>query len=845
MSSRPTFPEEVAEPAHFRSVPETDPLSSPTAPNGEAASDDASLPGPRTINLFDSGAKTAGGDQASVAGYDILKELGRGGMGTVYCARQRSLNRLVALKMIRSGVQAEARELGRFWSEAEAVARLQHPHIVQIHEVGEQNGCPYFSLELLLGGSLADKIAGAPQPARWSAQLVETLAEAMHYAHERGIIHRDLKPANVLLTAGGTPKISDFGLAKLLERETPSGDCGAPRLPVRAPTEAGIVIGTPSYMAPEQAAGQNPSIGPATDVYALGAVLYEMLTGRPPFRGEGPMETVLQVLNNEPVPPRRLRPKLPRDLETICLKCLEKKPRRRYASADALAADLRRFLDGAPIQARPVWIWERALKSAKRQPAKATLIAVLLLAGFVALVGGWLYSRQLSGHNQALKAALNDADDSARKRGRDLYVSRMNNAQRAWHEGRVGRVLELLDLYANPDATQEDLRGFEWYYLRRQCHCERLTLRGHASWVSSVALSRDGKHIASAAGDGAVTLWDAATGREVRTLRGHRGEVTSVAFSPNGGTLASAGTDGTVRLWSPGNGDALLVFRKHGGPVGSVTFAPDGTTLASCGEGTSGPAVVKIWDITGRVIRDLPSPEQAISCVAFSPDGLHLATAHAKPGKSTTVKIWEVATGKLGLILDNAGRKIAFDPTGARLATAGPEQPVRVWDARTGQLVLTLQGLNGLATGVAFSPDGRRLACAAGDLGDVGEVKVWDLTAGREARTLRGHVGPVWAVAFSPDGRCLVSAGHDRTLKVWDLAADPELRQLSHHAGPVTGLACTRDGRLVSASQDGTVSVWGEKGSRVLRGDGGDAGSVNAAAAIPYDEQAACARRAP
>jgi eukaryotic-like serine/threonine-protein kinase len=325
----------------------------------------------------DGSAPPAAAEEATAPGYEILGELGRGGMGVVYLARQVDLKRRVALKMILAGFHADSRERARFRTEAEAVARLQHPHIVQIYEVGDLDGRPFFSMELVDGGSLDRTIAGTPQPPTRAAQLVETLARAMDHVHRHGIIHRDLKPSNVLLTVDGVPKITDFGLAKLL-------DLG----PGETPTDA--FIGTPSYMAPEQASGQSRAIGPGSDVYALGAILYEMLTGRPPFRAETALDTALLVITQEPVAPTRLQPKVPRDLETICLKCLEKEPRRRYPDAGELADDLARFLAGEPIRARPISAWQRGVKWAKRRPSAAALVAVSGVATLALLsLGLW------------------------------------------------------------------------------------------------------------------------------------------------------------------------------------------------------------------------------------------------------------------------------------------------------------------------------------------------------------------------------------------------------------------------------------------------------------------------
>jgi tetratricopeptide (TPR) repeat protein len=329
------------------------------------------------------GKGAASGGWPSVPGYEILGELGRGGMGVVYMARQARLNRVVALKLILAGSRADAEDLTRFYTEAEAIARLQHPNIVQVYEVGEHDGLPYLSLEFCPGGSLAEEVRGKTLPARRAAEVVELLARGMEEAHQRNVIHRDLKPANVLLTAEGQPKITDFGLAKKLDEV--------------GQTVSGQIMGTPPYMAPEQATGILSQVGPATDVYALAAILYELLTGRPPFKAASVWETLDQVRSQDPVPPRRLQPKVPRDLETICLKGLMKQRNRRYGSARELAEDLRRFLDGEPVRARRVSSWERTLKWARRRPAQAALVGALLLAGLVGVAGTvfyGLYERQ-------------------------------------------------------------------------------------------------------------------------------------------------------------------------------------------------------------------------------------------------------------------------------------------------------------------------------------------------------------------------------------------------------------------------------------------------------------------
>ena len=357
-----------------------------------------------------------------VAGYEVLGLLGRGGMGVVYQARQLGLDRTVALKMVVTGFQAGPKDLARFRAEAAALARLQHPNIVQIYDVGETTGRPYFVFEFVAGGSLAQYLQGTPQPVRPAAQLVDTVARAVHAAHAQGVIHRDLKPANILLRderegargesralsplasrlASLVPKITDFGLAKCAGSDEEAPD-------LRGPTVTGDLVGTPNYMAPEQAMVPRQPVGPAADVYALGAILYELLTGRPPFTGETPLATVLQVLNNEPVSVTSLQPSVPRDLETICLKCLRKEPRQRYGSALELAEDLQRFLRDEPIRARPVRAVEKLWRWVRRHPAPAGLLAAGLLAPAVALITLSLLSARLVRSN-ALESAAQQAE---------------------------------------------------------------------------------------------------------------------------------------------------------------------------------------------------------------------------------------------------------------------------------------------------------------------------------------------------------------------------------------------------------------------------------------------------
>jgi WD40 repeat protein/serine/threonine protein kinase len=728
--------------------------------------------------------------------YVLIEKLARGGMGVVYKARQVKLQRPVALKMILSSRLASPDDVHRFHLEAEAAARLDHPGIVPIFEVGVHAGQHYFSMGLVEGGSLAERLKTGPLVPRLSASLTAQVADAVAYAHGQGIIHRDLKPGNILLDRDGKPRITDFGLAKNVK-----GDSHL--------TQAGQVLGTPGFMPPEQAGGQTELIGPSSDVYSLGATLYCLLTGRPPFQAATPHETLGQVLKQEPVSPRQLNPAVDRDLETICLKCLQKDPARRYATAASLSADLRRFLDAAPIEARPVGRIERSWRWCGRNRLVASLVGGIALLLLVGAIAGGALAILADQRARAAKASEQRAHLAQELSDRRWYAAEMNLAYQDWKDGYTNQTQARLARQASRSGDTPDPRGFEWYFLNRLCRMEMASLEGPRSPVHAVAFSADGRSFAAASvgesnDGGAIFIWNTAERRLVHALPLPWAHVFGLAYRPDGTMVAAVGAPegrpGEVRVWDPTSGRELKVLATQSGRrTRALAFTPDGQRLIRA----ESDGVVRITDLEGNVVQSLSEVKGEVDCVACSPDGQRLAVS----GGEGTVQVFELASGRFALGLEGPGAgilSVAYSPDGKLLAAAGRDGIIQLWSARSGQAVHLLRGHTEAVQCVRFSPDGRYIASA----GDDRKIRLWDVASGALALTLRGHSETVFSVAFSPDGWRLVSGGGDATVKVWDALSPQEFHPIRAHTNSVYTVAFSADQeRFASAGVDGTIRI--------------------------------------
>ncbi|MCA9105574.1 MAG: protein kinase [Planctomycetales bacterium] len=796
-----------------------------------------------------------------IGDYLIISEIARGGMGVVYKARQEKLGRIVALKMMLAGTKASPAIVDRFHREARSAAALRHPNIVGVHEVGVHQGRHYLTMDYIEGSSLWERLRSGSLAPTEAAALLETIAIATHFAHGEGVLHRDLKPANILLDMTGSPHITDFGLAKSLSRfDEPQANGEL--------TRSGQILGTPSYMAPEQANAQHQLVCVGSDVYSLGAILYACLSGRPPFVAETTVETLRQVVHDDPLPPRVLNARVPKDLETICLKCLAKEPRHRYHTAQELADDLRRFLDGRPVLARPVTWVARTWRLAKRRPAAALATGLLLLIAIVSPpiafqqywqrqelgvratriehqateITGLLsvkedsLRRALSAEQQATTLAV-EAKAQAFNFRRLLYISDMQRMSELFAEGNIPAMKELLSRH-KPVPSEPDLRDFEWYYWQRQCATHDREW-SHENPLKLLCVSHGGEWIASCdvgEHDASIQIRNARSSELLQTLSLANCSVTAMVFRDDDSLLVTGleGSSFIVRKWSWRDGAISEEELFRSSFVTSQT--PPRHAISRSGKfmATAMMGRIRVVDterfqsLTVRLPPDLDAIHLAelkqlhgvihsdpqgkyVDFQGFLHGGMRIRNRHYLMELPTAAAlgppvVWNVNDPALPPVERDGGPvfSLAFSADDSLLAAGSREGRLVIWELATGDVQLDVMAHDGIIWDLAFSSDHQQVV----SVGDDGGIKVWDIQQRSLSHSLAGHDGAVRCVDFGIDGR-IVTGGDDRSVRGWRLPGIDAEFVLRGSDDGLTDILIARDGRSFwTGGRDGRVLQW-------------------------------------
>jgi eukaryotic-like serine/threonine-protein kinase len=706
--------------------------------------------------------------------YELLEEVARGGMGVVFRARQVSLAREVAVKVLRDAWLATPAEVKRFRAEAASAAKLKHPNIVTVHEVGEEGGQQFFAMDLVRGQNLAEATRAGPLAPRRAAELVTKMADAVQHAHEAGVLHRDLKPSNVLLDAQGEPHVTDFGLARPLDDES-------------SLTLTGQILGTPGYIAPEQAKGGG-AVGPAADVYGLGAVLFHLLTGRAPFVGASTAETLTQVLQQEPLSPRLLNPATPTDLSAVCLKCLAKYPGQRYGSARELADDLKRFLDGHPTQARPVGTMESTVRWCRRKPALAGALVSALLLLMVVAVGAPIAAYRINRERIVVRQSL--------------YAADMRVVQQAIEEGDLGRARELLAQHV-PRQAGADLRGFEWrYFSYRALGDQVASIFSEVSNARHLAVASDGRLLAVGR-----KVYDAVSGAALADQRLDEGD-RALAFAPDSHMLLISGREGLKRRDFSTGREVLLAPGERN--VSAVAFSPSGRWLAIGSSLDLQLYDARGWRLVARNANLRFEPFFGAKALAFSPDESVLATAAGDPRPdSSRVECWEVPSLKPLPFPPNKVKNaacICFAPDGRQFFTGGWDGVLRVWDAQTGIELpnrRSVQHHRSFIADMAFLPGTRQLVTAGSDRC----IRLWGTELAERPVTLRGHTSEISAMAVATNG-VIFSVSEMGTINRWSARLAEQGELISQPDQRLLPVGLSEDGQVAVTLADGALQFW-------------------------------------
>ncbi|MCZ6653334.1 MAG: protein kinase [Planctomycetota bacterium] len=745
--------------------------------------------------------------------------LGTGGMGTVYLAVQEHPRRTVALKVMKKGIVSTS-TLRRFEFESQVLARLRHPNIAQIFEAGTfddgEGAVPYFAMEYIPNAKpIADHVRARGLGTNGILEIFVKVCDAIHHGHQKGVIHRDLKPDNILVDSSGEPKIIDFGVA----RSTQS-DLAVTTLQ----TDIGQLVGTIQYMSPEQCDADPHDLDIRSDVYALGVVLYELLCGKLPYDVSkvAIFEAARVIKEAQATRPSTINRTLRGDLEAIMLKALEKDRDRRYQSATGLAKDLERYLHNEPIEARsPSMVYQIRMFARRNRAAFAAVLAItisMVIATVVSVTFGIQAVKQRDIAVEARVEAHQAKAESDRQRDAALaaealadkqsYIVNVAAAAAALENGAIRTAKRRLS------QAPQRLRSWEWQFLSNLADQSVGTLIGHEDRIMSVAFSTNGSWIVSGSTNGAIKVFNSATGEEPVRFRGHDSPVYAVACSPNGQHVASASADMSIRIWNMLTGDVLAILDGHEGVVTSLAYSADGRILVS----GSSDASLRIWDPeAGEELTRIDVEDTSVDCVAISPDRTRIASG----SDDGLLRFWDTATGELISALDIDGgfiNSVQFTADGSRVASATEDGIVRLWSARDGSMIARLEGHAGFVSDVAFSPDGKYLVSGSED----NTVRIWDLSTGEQRIRLHGHESFVNSVTFSPDGRRIASGSEDRTIKLWDAhlfdrVDQPPGADWSSTASRVGAIAFSTDGaRLVGGRNDGTVSFWDALTGRLL-----------------------------